>query len=132
MALLVGWYALYQAFHIILNTVYLIGLAPWFPPPPSGGWHAQARYFLGGMAFLDLINAFLTLFFAWGYFQRKKWSLSVGIITLTVSLYAALLFTIGTVQSGAWTGNLLGYLSFYLPFLPIVYLYYLVIKVAMT
>ncbi len=125
--ILVAWYALYQALHIMLNSAYLLGLAPWFPPPPPEGWASQTSFFFNGMAFLDLINAVFSLIFAAGYFQKKPGSSVLGIVTLTISMYAAALFTIGTITSGAWDENLLGYLWFYIPFIPIIALYILLL-----
>ncbi len=126
--ILVLWYGLYQFIHIILNSAYLLGLTPWFPPAPVDGWTRQVLVFLSGMALFDLINAILTLIFVIGHLQRKSWSIGLGLITLTVSFYAALIFTYGTMLNGAWTSNnLVGYLWFYIPFIPILLLFFILI-----
>lgn len=78
------------------------------------------------MALTDLFNAFLTLVFVYGYFTRTKWRMWLGTLTLTISMYAAIVFTYGTIASGAWTGNLLSYLWFYLLFIPVIILFILV------
>ena len=38
-------------------------------------------------------------------------------------MYAAAVFTYGTVAVGAWTTHLVGYLPLFLPFLPVVALF---------
>jgi hypothetical protein len=61
---------------------------------------AQLVSFLNGMAAADALNAVLALVFVYGYFacaQRHGW---LGTLTLTVSMYAAAVFTDGTVVAG--------------------------------
>ena len=123
--LLVAWYAAYQAGHLILNSLYLAGAAS-FPPPPPGGWTQQTLRVFNGIAAADLVNAGLSLLFVVGFFRDARWSLWLGTVTLTVSMYAAAVFTYATATSGAWTGNLAGYLWFYIPFIPVVVLFVLV------
>jgi len=123
---LVGWYGLFQAVHILFNALYLIrpGTPP-FPPPPEG-WLPQTVHLLNGTASADLFNAVLSLVFVYGYFTRAKWRMWLGTLTLTISMYAATVFTYGTIAMGAWSGNLLGYLRTYIPFIPVVLLFILI------
>ncbi len=128
---LVAWYGLYQAIHIGVNLRGLFQLAHGgidFPAlPPSGGWTPQVIHFFTGMASLDLLNAVLTLVFVLGYFRRARWRFWLGTLTLTVSMYAALLFDYATLASGSWTqANLGGYLFTNVTFLPVVVLFGLV------
>jgi len=128
---LVGWYGLYQLIHIGVNVRGLLQLARGgidFPAlPPPGGWTAQVIHFMTGVASLDLLNAFLTLVFVVGYFRRARWRWWLGTLTLTISMYAALLFDYATLASGAWVrGNLGGYLFINVTFLPVVWLFGLV------
>ncbi len=129
LAWLVGWYALYQAVHIPVNLRALARLAAGatmdFPaPPPAGGWSPDAVAFFAGMASLDLGNALLALVFTWGFYRRRGWAMPLGLITLTVSLYAALLFAYATHAAGAWRPPGRGsYLLIYTAFLPVVALY---------
>jgi len=124
--LLVAWYGLYQAGHLIFNSLYLLhpGRPPF--PPPAGGWLPQTVHFLNGMAVTDLVNAVLGLVFVYGYFARASWRLWLGTLSLTISIYAASVFTYGTIAMGAWTGHLQGYLWLYVPFMPVIVLFLLV------
>ena len=100
---LVAWYGLFQAGHLILNGIYLVrpGIPP-FPPPP-GGWSAQLVGFLNGIAAADFVNAGLALGFVYGYFRWTRWWFWLGTLTLTISIYAAVVFAVGTVSIGAWS-----------------------------
>ena len=44
--LLVAWYGVYQAAHIVFNSLYFAGVITSFPPGPPGGWTQQALNFL--------------------------------------------------------------------------------------
>ena len=121
---LVVWYGLFQTGHLIVNAIYLVrpGTPP-FPPPP-GGWSAQLVGFLNGIAAADFVNAAFALGFVYGYFRRTRWWFWLGTLTLTISVYAAVVFTIGTVAIGAWSNHLLQYVVLlYVPFLPVVVLF---------
>lgn len=121
--ILVTWYGFYQAGHLIFNSLYLLhpGRPPF--PPPAGGWLSQTVHFLNGMAASDLVNAVLALVFVYGFFRRAPWRMWLGTLTLTISMYAAIVFTYGTMATGAWSTNLPGYLWFYVPFIPVVVLF---------
>ena len=119
---LVVWYALFQFGHFILNGMYLLNPGePPFPPPPEG-WLSQTVSFLNAMAFADWINSALSLLFAWGFFRAKPWAAWLGTVTLTVSMYAAVVFLWGAQASGA-QGLGVPYLWVNAPFLPVVVLF---------
>lgn len=125
---LVLWYGLFQLVHIFVNVRGLWLLAQGgidFPaPPPLGGWSEQVLYFFTAVAGLDLFNALLTLLFVYGFFRQARWCWWLGTLTLTVSLYAALLFDYATIAVGAWTGaNLPAYLFVNVTFLPVIWLF---------
>lgn len=126
-----AWYGIFQAIHILINVRALAGLLRGgidFPAlPPPDGWTPQVIHFFTGMAGLDLLNAVLTLVFVLGYFRRASWRWWLGTLTLTISMYAAVLFDYATVASGAWTSaNLPGYLIINISFLPVMWLFGLV------
>ncbi len=123
--LLVFWYGLYQLGHIFVNSAYLfVSENPPFPAP-RGGWPPQLIEFLNGIAAADLLNAILTLVFVYGYLRKSSWFTWVGTITLTISIYAALVFTWGSIGAGAWNGQIAGYLPIYITFIPVVVLFLL-------
>ena len=120
---LVGWYGLYQAGHLISNGIYLMNPGdPPFPPPPNG-WSDQLVGFLNGMAAADFVNAALALGFVYGYFRQRAWWFWLGTLTLTISVYASVVFTVGTVYVGAWTDHVVQYVLFYVPFIPVIVLF---------
>jgi hypothetical protein len=120
---LVGWYGLFRALHLAFNVRYLLrpGMPPF--PPPAEGWSPQTVHLLNGMAVTDAVNALLALAFVYGYFMRARWHIWLGILTLTISMYAAIVFSYGTIAMGAWAGHAFGYLWFYLPFIPVIVLF---------
>lgn len=127
---LVAWYGLFQLVHIAVNMRGLLQLADGsldFPAlPPPGGWTTQSIPFLTAIAALDLANAILTLVFVYGYFRRAHWRFWLGTLTLTVSMYAALVFDYSTLAVGAWTrANLSGYLFVNGTFVPVILVFLL-------
>ncbi len=120
--ILVAWYGLFQVGHFLLNGAYLVD--PGEPPfhPPVEGWLPQTVSFLYGMAFADWINAILTIVFVWGYFRVRPWSAWLGTLTLTISVYAAIVFVWGAVAIGA-QGLGVPYLWVNLPFVPVIVLF---------
>lgn len=127
-AVLVGWYALFQTVHVVVNALalfaFLRGDSAFPALPPPGGWSPQAIHFFTAMAAVDALNALLALLFAYGYFRHSGWWPWLGTVTLTVSVYAAILFDYVTLAAGAWTGqNFPGYLLINVAFLPVVVLF---------
>lgn len=117
------WYAIFQAAHSVLNGWYLVNPgSPPFTPPPEG-WAPQAVAFLNGMAAADLLNAVLSVVFVLGFLRGAGWSVWLGTVTLTISLYAAVVFTWGIVEAGAWRGLGSEYLWVNVPFVPVVLLF---------
>lgn len=107
------WYAFFQTAHAGLNARYLASTGPLpFAPPPEG-WLPQAVAFLNGAAVADLINAVLSVVFVAGFFRGARWAAWLGTLTLTVSNYAGLVFTLGIVQAGGWRLLRLEYLSYW-------------------
>jgi hypothetical protein len=74
----------------------------------------------------DLVGAFLALLFVRGYFRRARWRMWLGTVTLTISVYAAVLYNYWTIASGAWThSNLLAYAVVNAGFVPVLLLFWL-------
>lgn len=124
---LVAWYGAFQAVHVVVNVRALANLirgGTSFPAmPPAGGWSEQAAHFFTAMASVDLVNAFLALVFVYGYFREKGWRTWLGTLTLTISVYAAMVFSYATIASGAWSTNLPGYLFLNISFFPVIVLF---------
>ncbi len=125
--ILVAYYGILQLLHILA----LIGAAIEFArtghigfpaPPPPGGWDAQAEYFLIATALVDAVNVILALLFAYGFFQKASWNIRLGYVTLTITVYSAIIFAIGTLASGAWQHNLAAYNGLALLFVPALFL----------
>lgn len=135
--LLAGWYGLYQAVHVPVNVRALFLLTRGdtldFPaPPPSGGWSDDTIAFFTGMAALDLVNAVLALVFVAGLLARRGWAGPLGLVTLTASIYAALLFDYATYAAGAWqSSGLAAYLFINVAFVPAVVLYVDLLRTAL-
>ena len=125
---LIAWYALFQAAHVGVNALALAAFlrqGTAFPAlPPPEGWSPQAIHFFTAMAAIDFLNALFALLFAYSYFRSSGWWPWLGTVTLTVSVYAAILFDYTTFATGAWTGkNLAGYLFINVAFLPVIVLF---------
>jgi hypothetical protein len=109
--ILFAWYGLYQAGHLVVNARGLAllqaGNSLDFPaPPPAGGWHAQAIAFLASIAVVDVAIAVAGLTCVLGYFRRAHWAVPLGIVSVSASLYAAIVFDAATIITGAWARSL--------------------------
>lgn len=128
---LVAWYGLYQAAHILVNTrgLYILhsgGTLDFPAPPPPSGWPPETIHMMVIIGWVDLVGAFLALLFVRGYLRRARWRMWLGTLTLTVSVYAAVLYNYWTIASGAWTGrNAIAYVVVNAGFLPVLLLFYL-------
>lgn len=126
---LVIWYAVFQMAHLTfllraaqLLIQYKIFVFP--ASPPADGWHWQAGNFLIAMGIMDALNIVLTLVFVWGYFANSRWRLIVGLLNLSVMMYSAIVYAIGTITDGAWGPNILEYMAMALTFIPVIVLFF--------
>jgi hypothetical protein len=132
--LLVIAFGLYQLGHILSNIrcalLYLDTGTIAFPAlPPPGGWSQDMVHVFVDMASMDTLNAIASLVFVWAYFRHKPWRLWLGTITLTLSVYAAILFNLSAYQAGAWVGdNLWSYVFINVTYLPVLVLYGFVVS----
>lgn len=126
---LVIWYAVFQLAHLtflLRAAQFLVQYKVFiFPaPPPAGGWHWQAGNFLIAMGIMDALNIILALVFVWGYFANSRWRLIAGLLNLSMMMYSAAVFAIGTIADGAWMPNILEYSAMTLTFIPVVLLFF--------
>lgn len=120
---LVGYVALWQAIHVVVNVRALLRIdatGGTFPaPPPGGGWADSTLAVFVGMGALDAVAALLTLAFAIAYVRDgPSWPL-LGTVALTVANYSAILFVFPTWVAGAWTAHPVVYWGLYASFVPI-------------
>lgn len=120
---LVGYAALWQGIHVVVNVRALLRLntsGGTFPaPPPGGGWADSTQAVFVGMGALDAVAALLTLAFAVAYVRdRPSWPL-LGTAALAIANYSAILFVFPTWTAGAWSAHLVVYLGLYASFVPI-------------
>jgi hypothetical protein len=122
--LLVAYYGLLEAVHLAVLAwagLRLVSTGSFgFPAaPPPGGWSPQVVPFLVGTAVLDALNVGLAWAFVYGYWTRARWRWWVGGISLTATLYSAIVFVVGTLASGAWQHRPAGYVAMAIVALPV-------------
>lgn len=126
---LVVCFGLYQLSHMLSNFraawLYTTKGVVGFPAlPPPGGWSLDMVHVYMDMASMDTLNAIASLVFVWAFFKAKPWHLWLGIVTLTLSFYAGILFNLTAYQAGAWVGgNLWFYLFINITYIPIAVLW---------
>jgi hypothetical protein len=125
------YYAILQLCHLTLLTraafMYLSGSHIPFPAlPPVGGWAIETIPFLLGMGAVDALAAGLALYGGWILIARGEFLVNLWVISLNIALVSAIIFSFGTIPSGAWGANLLGYGILAIVFAPLlVYFVYL-------
>jgi hypothetical protein len=122
---LVVYYGLLEAVHLAVLAwaglrLLRAGTLGFPAAPPPSGWAAQVMPFLIATAVLDALNVLLAWAFVYGYWARARWTWWVGGITLTATLYSAIVFCVGTVAGGAWQHRPAGYLAMAAAALPVI------------
>lgn len=105
--ILVGYYGALQVahFYILARAAILYQQTGRFgfpASPPEFGWNTQAVPFLMATGGIDALNAILIVLFVFGYFRKKWWWRPLGLVTLVISSYSAVLYGAGTVPAGVW------------------------------
>jgi hypothetical protein len=113
---LVAYYALIEVGHLLALIwagirLLLTGTIGFPAPRPVGGWEPQVVPFLVATGVVDALNVPLAWRFAYGYFRRAPWRWWLGGITLSLSVYSAIVFTWGTMAAGAWRDQPAAYLA---------------------
>jgi hypothetical protein len=120
---LVGYVGLIQLFHfvVLVRAALLYSQAGklGFPAsPPQAGWHNQATPFLLATGAVDAVNVIFILLFVFAYFCKKWWWRPLGIMTMSIFVYSAVLYVAGAMTSGAWQLHIWEYLSVVIALLP--------------
>ncbi len=123
------YYAILQICHLTLLTWagirYLSGGQISFPAqPPVGGWAIETIPFLLGMGAADALAAGLALFSGWRLITRGEFLVKLWVISLCIAMTSAIIFCFGTIPSGAWQANPLGYGILAIAFAPL-FVYYI-------
>jgi hypothetical protein len=127
------YYAALQLMHFCLLTragiVYLTsGRIPFPAFPPPGGWPEPAIPFLLGMGIVDGLAAILTVYLAVRYLVKKQYAVGPWLVTLSAALSSAAVFCFGTLPSGSWSADPLGYGSLVVFFSPLPFLFFYLLR----
>jgi hypothetical protein len=110
---------------LLLST----GTVPFPALPPANGWSAQVIPFLLGMGALDGAAAGLDVFAAISLFIKNSFDSRLWMISLGIALTSAIIFTVGTLASGAWNDHSLAYVLLVIFFSPLFPLLYKILRI---
>ncbi len=121
---LAGYYGILQTVHLLLLAragLYLMstGTVPFPALPPANGWSVQVIPFLLGMGVLDGAAAGLGIFSAISLFGKKRFDYRFWMLSLGIALTSGLIFTAGTLTSGAWNYHPAAYILLVIFFSPL-------------
>jgi len=130
---LAKYYTILQLFHITFLTragiIYLTESRIPFPAqPPPGGWGTETIHFLFGMGVTDGLAAGLTLYAGWKLIRKAIFLSKIWAVSITIAMTSAVIFCFGTLPSGAWQTNTLGYGIVALVFSPLLIFFLIFIK----
>jgi hypothetical protein len=134
---LLSYYTFLQFTHIIFlsraGLIYLTtGRIPFPAQPPITGWAAETIPFLFGMGAVDALAAGLALFAGWKLVKDSKFLQNVWIISISIAVSSAVIYIFGTLPSGAWQANPIGYAIVTLVFSPLLILVILFVRIWLT
>jgi hypothetical protein len=124
---LLNYYSLLQFLHILfLSRAGLIfltqGRIPFPAQPPVTGWEVETIPFLFGMGAVDALAAGLALFAGWKMVKDSEFYQNIWLISICIAATSAIIYCIGTLPSGAWQANPVGYGIVVVVFSPLVIL----------
>jgi hypothetical protein len=111
---LLNYYSLLQFSHIFfLSRAGLIfltqGRIPFPAQPPAAGWEAETIPFLFGMGAVDALAAGLALYAGWKMAKDSVFYHNIWFISVCIAATSAVIYCFGTLPSGAWQANPIGY-----------------------
>jgi hypothetical protein len=130
---LAGYYGVLQSLHLLslARAGWLVlrgGDIPFPAPPPPGGWPSTSLPFLLGMGMVDVFAITLGLVFVYKLFYKNEIAGLLGVVSLTIALSSGVVYLVGTIPSGAWQANWVGYLAILLLFGPVVPFFILFVR----
>ncbi|MCF7740763.1 MAG: hypothetical protein K9N00_03095 [Candidatus Marinimicrobia bacterium] len=134
---LVYYYGFLQVLHLVALIIASIqyvksGSIALLAPPPSQDWTQQSLYFFLTMGTVDAANVILSYVFVRKFIKGQSSAFELGFIALTVSMYSAVIYLFPVLMSGAFLENIFTYSLIGILFLPIIVLYFLIIKKILT
>ena len=134
---LAGYYGILQTVHLLLLAraglcLLSTGTVPFPALPPANGWSAQVIPFLLGMGALDGAAAGLGVFSAISLFGKNRFDSRLWMLSLEIALTSAMIFTAGTLASGAWNYHPAAYILLVIFFSPLFPLFYKIFRIIGT
>ena len=125
---LAGYYGILQSLHLIMlaraGLIFLLsGNIPYPALPPAAGWTPQELPYLMGMGALDAGAACLGVFAAYSFIKNDRFVARYWVLSMGIALTSAILFTVGTLPSGAWIDHPIAYGSLVIFFSPLFLLF---------
>ena len=123
-----AYYGVLQCLHFLILLragilLFFYQTVPFPILPPQGGWNPQTLPFMFGLAGIDTIGILLGILFAFKTVFKTSIQPVLGLTSLTIFISGALVFSAGTLPSGAWAAHPISYAAMAILFLPIPLLY---------
>jgi len=97
-------------------------------PPPAAGWTLQTTKFFLSQGYVDFLNIILSFIFVYSFVKHKKYSLWLGLVTSSASLYSILLFIYPIYSTGAFFQNTLHYSIMAILFSPVIIIFGIIVN----